>query len=267
MIGSSAKALVARIDCERRIAEIYGLAGPLDLTDACGVLHVAAVGHDPSGTLHAIAIEPRSPRSATDLFLLNLARARADAIVTTGKILREEPRTTHAIGGTADEAAALTAWRRERLGKPSAPLSVVLTSGRNLDWRHPLFHQGTPVAVVTDAAAARALRAGAIPSGIEVVERPSPSLRDAIEVLRGERGCACVSIEAGPSTTADLYDPPPAIDELMLSLYEERDLPESLRAGRFVDETRLREIFARREAGAPRREESGRWSFRRYLRR
>src|SRR5262249_10097985 len=136
-------------DCERRIAEIYGSA--LDLTAASGVLHVTAVARDSAGALQTIALAPGAPHSATDAFVLNLAPARADAIVTTGRILRSEPRLRHAIGED-ENVACLAGWRRERLGKTSAPLSVVLTGRREVDWRHPLFHQGTKVAVVTGAA-------------------------------------------------------------------------------------------------------------------
>ena len=247
-------------DCERRIADIYGRA--LDLTADCGVLHVTAVGRDPVGELQTIALAPGAPHSATDAFVLHLARARADAIVTTGRILRSEPRLRHAIGDDQN-LACLAAWRRERLGKTGAPLSVVLTAGRELDWRHPLFHQGTQVAVVTSVSAARALRAGA-PAAAELIARPEPGLRDTIELLRG-RGHACVSIEAGPSSTADLYQPPLAVDELMLSVFEEHALPEALRAGRFLGEARLDDLFPHRE-GTTRLEGSGCWSFRRYWR-
>jgi hypothetical protein len=130
-------------------------------------VHVTAVGRTTArreavgserATLETIAIGPHSPKSATDFFLLNLARARADAIVTTGKILRDEPAVEHRLQGADGEPAALAAWRRERLGKREPPCSVVLTTGREIDLFHPLFRSAPRVIILTGESAAGALR-------------------------------------------------------------------------------------------------------------
>jgi riboflavin biosynthesis pyrimidine reductase len=242
----------------RRLREIYGA----DLAPATGVIHVAAVGRDRAGRLHTIAIGPGAPPSATDHFLLLTARARADAIVATGEILRREPDLVHEPLGDP----GLAAWRRSALKKGQPPLSVVLTRGRALDLEHPLFRAATRAAIFTGATAARRLGPRPRPN-VDVLGEPAPSLRKALARLRAELGCHTIDVEAGPSSTAELYEDPLAVDELMLSIYEEKPLPTALRAGRFTDEERLRAAFAEPAPPFVSHEESGRWSFHRFVRR
>jgi riboflavin biosynthesis pyrimidine reductase len=242
----------------RRLREIYAT----DLAEASGVIHVAAVGRDRAGRLHTIAIGPGAPPSETDHFLLLTARARADAIVATGEILRREPHLVHEPLGDA----GLAAWRRNTLRRAEPPLSVVLTRGRALDLEHPLFRAATRAAIVTGAVAARRLGPRPRPN-LEVLGDPAPSLRKALPLLRETLGCRTIDVEAGPSSTAELYEDPLAVDELMLSIYEEKPLPTALRAGRFTDEERLRAAFTEPARPFVSHEESGRWSFHRFVRR
>jgi riboflavin biosynthesis pyrimidine reductase len=264
-------------DCDARLRAIYdprsgdphagGRALDGDVAASDGVLHVTSAGRRAGGGLSAIAIGPRAPRSATDFFLLNVARARADAIVTTGRILRAEPAMSHALQGARGEPEALAAWRRERLGKSEAPLSVVLTSGRAIDFSHPVFRSGTRPLVLTGRTAAADLAPSAASAGVELVARDVSGLRDAVAYLRAECGCATISIEAGPSTARELYAAPLVVDEIMLSVFEESPLPPELDAGPLLDEPQLDRLLP---AASPRHvliEESGAWSFRRLRRR
>jgi len=265
-------------DCEHRLREIYGpdprdpppspgerrIGG--DLAADAGVIHVTAVGRTNDGSLATIAIGPAAPRSATDWFLLNAARARADAIVTTGRILRAEPDAHHGPDAAGLDAPALAAWRR-RLGKREPPLSVVLTSGAALDFAHPFFRAGGPVLVVTGAAAGARLASAAERAGVAVAERENPGLRDTLRLLRDERGAQTIVVEAGPHTATPLYESPLAVDELMLSIYEEGPLSAELRAGSFLDEAAIERLFPARSAPRSAREASGLWSYRRYRRR
>ena len=70
-------------------------------------------GVTPQGTSRVIAIGEEAPKSPTDLFILNLARSRADAVVTTGNLLRTEPRLTHLIEGPTETQEQLGAWRQK----------------------------------------------------------------------------------------------------------------------------------------------------------
>ncbi len=215
--------------CARRIREIYGD----DLLAPAGAVHVTSAWSDRDGRLFTLRIGSDTPRSATDFFALELARARTDAIVTTGQILRDEPDLTCDL--THPEVVA---WRRERLGKSAPPLTLVVSRGTGLDRSHPLF------------------------AASEVIVR-NASLRDSLDWLRDERGITSVAIEAGPSTTRPLYEEPVAVDELMLSLCRVPALPEAVRAGELLELAAFDRLFGQRSE-CTLEEESGTWSFLRF---
>jgi hypothetical protein len=184
-----------------------------------GVSHVvAAVAR--GDELEVFRIGHRAaPRSRWDRFVLDLSRARADAIVITGAILRAEP----ALRYTYDRrwAQAFTALRSE-LGRREKPLLVVLTR-REVDPRHPVFDDQVEPLIVRDA----------------------PSMTQAFDRAR-ERGARSISVEAGPRATADLYDASSSLDELLLHRFD-ASIPDDARAGVFATEARVRELF-----GSPR---------------
>jgi riboflavin biosynthesis pyrimidine reductase len=244
-------------DCALRVRALYGEG----LAGETGVLHVASAWRAPGGELCVLRAGPAAPRSATDAFALSLARARADAIVTTGKILREEPGLSHAL------PEALAAWRREVLGKAAPPRSVVLTSGRQLPLGHPLLRGPVRALVFTSRAAAADLAAAPRSSGLEVVGVARPGLRELLAWLARERGCTSAAVEAGPTTALALYEEPLAVDELMLSLFLEPELSEAARGPRLLRLARLEALLAPASPPAEAREQSGRWLFTRYRRR
>lgn len=238
----------------QRIRDLWGtdLAGPV------GVLHVAAIGRDRCGQNHVLRIEPGSPQSATDSFALAVARARADAIITTGGILRAEPDVSH------DPGPELIAWRREVRGKQSLPAVVVFTRGAGLPLEHPVF-QRSDVLVATSSKAARDLRTDLARRSVEVIGLYDLSARGLVEALV-RRGFHDVCVEAGPSTSAALYERPLAVDELLLSIYEETPLTDEEIAGNFASDVALGEAFGPPASDVARTEASGRWRFRRYVR-
>ena len=133
--------------CQQRIVELYGPAPVGEV----GVLHGLALWKAPSGPPRVLRIDENTPRSETDRFVLHLARARADAIVTSGSILRSEPQLSHEIGHDAGMKHELDAWRREVYGHANPPLSLVLTRGANLDLAHPFFADPVGKIVYTGA--------------------------------------------------------------------------------------------------------------------
>jgi riboflavin biosynthesis pyrimidine reductase len=227
-----------------------------------GVLHVTAVWRCGTGEWVTIRIEERTPKSEHDFFVLNLCRARADAIVTSGKNLREERDLRHDLAGPGRVVEALASWRR-RLGKSEPPISLVLTSGRGLDPGHPLFRSSTRPLVYTSPEGREQL-ADVREQRIEVVADPGASLRSAIAFLRRERDARTIVVETGPSTSMGLYDPPLSVDELFVSIYEE-DLDEVLRGGAFLSQEDVEVRFTQPEPSFRARSDSGHWSFRRYL--
>jgi riboflavin biosynthesis pyrimidine reductase len=198
--------------------------------------------------------------------LLNVARARADAIITTGEVLREEETVTHALQGPGTVPQALADWRKNRLGKHEPPLSVVLTA-RQIDLDHPLFGCGTIPMIFTSREGTCELEPPAASKGIEIVEHDEPSLREVIRYLQELRGAETIVIEAGPSTSKSLYESPAAVNELMLSVYSGRSLPRSVQGKAFYSLQDLGLVFPMAcSTFVSENEESGRWVYRRYIR-
>ncbi len=230
-----------------------------DLLRPAGVLHVVAVGRDGVGGLAVIRIGADAPAGETDFFALSVARARADAIVTTGAILRAEPTVVH------DPGEDLGEWRRQALAKNEPPTLVVLTRGAGLPKEHPAFAQG-PTLVATSIEAVGAVEQDFRSRDVEVVGLVDATTRGLVDELR-RRGLSDILLEAGPSTVLPLYDDPLVVDELMLSIYEEGPLAERLVAGVFPDEEQLRERFGPPTSEVSLAEKSGRWCFSRFRRR
>jgi riboflavin biosynthesis pyrimidine reductase len=238
-------------------ALLHALYGVSALARA-GVVHVSSAVRAADGQLHVIKIGPAAPRSETDFFVLNLCRARADAIVTSAAILRSEPTLVLGLQGT--HAAALTRYRRDVLFRRAPPLGVILTRGGALPLEHPIWRDGTDKLVLTSPEAQAAL-ADQLGSRAQVVGLAQLDARTATAWLQAQ-GHALLSVEAGPSTSGPLYRAPSVVGELLLSVYEGELAKGSL--GNPLPADRL--LFAGRTllADTAREEESGRWRFQRW---
>lgn len=225
----------------RSAAQVSALLSDLVGSDPArrrGVLHVTSVWEPPGRKPAVLRIRRETPRSRLDAFLLGAARAWADAVVTTGRILREEPDLVHWPPGRPEMRDALQAWRREAVGARRPPLLLVLTRQPAPAPRHPALAAGLPVAIFGRG-----------------------DLRAALAHLREERGAGRIALEAGPSAALPLYEEPVAVDELWLSRLLEPELPAGLAGGAFPAEERLAALFPDRSPPAAAWEESGRWSF------
>ena len=233
-----------------------------------GVVHVTSVWRKDPETQLVIRIGPDAPSSGVDQFILNWARARADAIITTGRILRQEPELSHHLQGPGSSAEGLTRWRAEVLGKPRPPISLILTSGRDLDFSHPLFSGPSRIVILTDRRGAWNLESRASDAGVELVALDNPTPRDAIGMLRLEFGCATISVEAGPSVSRQYYEPPAIVDELLLSVYRGEPLPPGARGRRHVTQQQIERTFHEPHPAYSAMGEDGRspWDFHRYVR-
>jgi riboflavin biosynthesis pyrimidine reductase len=198
---------------EQELSALYG-AQPLNTR---GTVHVVHAARGPGGVLHALRVgSPGAPHSATDFFVLNLCRARADAVLTSAENLRREPTLTHDLQGPW--AAALKEYRSQALSK-SAPLTcAILTRTGELPAQHPFWHDGTRKLVLCPAQLTQDVsrRVGA---RAQVVGLDGLSARTACAWLHGN-GHALVSVEAGPSTASTLYEAPSQVDELLLTSWE-----------------------------------------------
>jgi riboflavin biosynthesis pyrimidine reductase len=229
------------------------------------VLHVASVWRDAEGEARVLRIGPKAPKSRHDAFLLSLARARAEALVSTGRILREEPALTHGLRGPPELRAALAAWRRERLVLAHDPWLLVLSSGRALDSMHPAFHGAVRPLLFVPSAAAAGLRDRFAATEARVASVPQPSLRLALDHLR-RLGARRITIEAGPTTARALYDDPPRVDELWLASYAGAPPPREAIGAPFVADDRLAAVLPDASEPCEREETSGPWRFERRWR-
>jgi len=236
--------------------EIFG-AEPGD----SGVVQPAAVWRS-GERLRSLVIEEETPKSDLDAFSLNLTRAWADAIVTTGQILRQEPELTHDLGGPQGVPQALARWRHNRLGKRLPPTSLVLTRGKDLDLNHPFFEATDRVLIFTTERGHDRLASAAAEKGIEVVARQEPGIRAAIRLLK-RRGAKVISVEAGPSSSRELYRAPLIVTELFLSVYGALTLPKRLQGGDLPPLQQLSAQFPGVSGFYPGEDA---WSFYRYFR-
>jgi riboflavin biosynthesis pyrimidine reductase len=237
--------------------EIEDLFGVRELPRNAGVLHVTALSLHPE-ELRTIAIDEHSPQSKRDTFALQLGRARADVIIITGKLLRDEPRYDIRLPETGD----LRTWRKKVMDREEDPELWVLTRSGDLDPQHPIWNAIARPVVFTGEFGARQLE-GVLP-GVERIIVDEPSMRAAIEAASA-RGATSVVLEAGPSTTRDAHREG-LVDELMLSLFHGPFDPKMNETSAPFD---LKEIEQGLPEASPLREHvesSGRWSFQRRWR-
>jgi riboflavin biosynthesis pyrimidine reductase len=241
---------------------IYGA----NVSSHAGVGHIAAVWRDPHGGHHSLRLTADAPGSTYDQFALGLSRARADAILTTGKILRSEPGLTHDYLGPSTLRHALAEWRMRSLGKTESARSVILTSGERLPRSHPLFRGTTRPMIVTSSEGARRLGAWAAAADVQVVAMAEPSAEQALRYLAETMGARALSIEAGPHTALPLYRSPTLVDELWLSTYLGPSVATSVLGPAFLDAASLDAAFPRRATPFKVNEPSGPWQFQRFTR-
>ncbi|MGA8274841.1 MAG: dihydrofolate reductase family protein [Thermoplasmata archaeon] len=156
-----------------------------------------------------------------DRLLMGILRAVTDAVIIGAGTLRAVRRhiwtAEHVFPPMAAEFGAL----RHRLGKPKAPLTVVVTATGRLDLRLPTFSRGeVPVLIVTTTVGSRRLASAAdLPSVKVVAVRASGRLR-AAEVLNAVRTHGrydVVLVEGGPHLIGSFFAEK-RLDELFLTL-------------------------------------------------
>ncbi len=280
------------------LAALFGSG--IDWRRETGLLHVAAID---ARMRSLIAIGPGAPPSASDRFVLGFARARADAIVTTGAILRAEPDLVHCFSDDDREDAAWRDWRAEQLGGREPPCLLILTWSGELPLAHPALAASARTIVWTSPAGrARLGRAGgalevvvgdrggphAALQGARGAESPSgaEALSAAYHWLRAEHGAETVAVEAGARAAQGLYEAgggestaaahaaagsPPRIaqlDELLLSVYV-GEAPAAVAGPAFPSTEQLARYFSPTPQPRTRvrvEEPSGAWLFERYRR-
>jgi riboflavin biosynthesis pyrimidine reductase len=212
--------------------------------------------------LTTININEHAPKSELDWLALHISRARADGIIITGKVLRDEPTLSYSLEADPRWGDALLQWRERRWGICDPPWILILTGRGEIDFDHPVFHGwGRPMIFTSDRAATRKLADAPVP----VVSDEAPDIQKAIRHLRLSRDCECVSIEAGPSTSRGLYERPMLVKELLLSVYLGSSLDERAQGDPLVKLSEVRGLF-HNETSATHRDGGSLWSFYRLRR-
>jgi len=224
-----------------------------------GVTHVVAVATAGSKNL-VLRTAERAFSSMHDEFVLGVARARADAIITTGEILRSEPALRLDVFGPGRMNEALADWRRSSIRKAGFPRTLLLTSGRDVSLEHPVFNGANAVSILTGKTAPTRLVSEARERGIHVLQVDEPGVRTAVDGLRDDYGLQAISIEAGPSTATELYRPPVMVNEIFLSQFHGPVSASSI-VGAFLDTEVLLKTFVRRHPPHRVSTDDGTWSF------
>jgi riboflavin biosynthesis pyrimidine reductase len=245
-------------DVSRALARCFGHDPARDQ----GILHSAAVWEGPHGT-RALRIGEHAPHSAIDFFLLHAARARASAIVTTGRILREEPRLRYDLAAASAFSDALIDYRARHVGLAGRATVVVLSRGGDLTFTHPAFHGWALPVLFVPTSAPKSLDDVAGFHGIRVRRFASLDLDVALAALRDE-GSQTTLVEAGVSTTKSRYEAGRGIDELVLSRFLEPAIDSRAIGGEFPDRASLEHIFGAPASECAFTEPSGNWSVTRY---
>jgi riboflavin biosynthesis pyrimidine reductase len=247
-------------DIDRQLRALYG---EVDWAAATGVVQVAAIG---GPDRRMIVPGEQAPASETDRFVLAAARARADAILTSGANLRAEPELRFEFAGSDLDSRAFFEWRSARLARPDPPNLIVLSASGEIPIEHPALRGASAGFVWTTAAGAS--RLGGRVGALEVVvgDPDLDGVVGAIRAARGDSGIETLLIEAGPRASAPLYHQGLAgehCDELLLSRFEGELAP--LATGpRFVSDSEIESCFALPPSETRIVDSSGAWRLYRY---
>jgi riboflavin biosynthesis pyrimidine reductase len=159
--------------------------------------------------------------NAHDRLVMGLLRAVSDAVVVGAGTLRSVPRHVWTAEHVYPDLAPVFRAVRAQLGKPAAPLNVVVTSLGRIDLRWPVFTSEAPVLIVTAPAGEARLREAGAGDGLRyVVGRSGTEIAvtagDVLEAI-GLGAGRVVLVEGGAHLLSDFLAER-RLDELFLTL-------------------------------------------------
>lgn len=179
---------------------------------------VAALDETPRGGSSAI-----SGNSVEDRAVMGLLRAVADAVVVGAGTQRAVPGHRWTAARIYPPFAEAYADLRQRLGKPPAPLNVIVSARGKLDPDRPIFRSGeVPVLVVTTPEGAARLEPAVStwpPTTRIIVATETNHLcaRDVLDAIHVSWPTRIVLVEGGPRLLGDFLAER-CLDELFLTL-------------------------------------------------
>lgn len=207
-------------------AELLAVYGPLRLPSPPGRPYIIStfvttldgvVAWNGPGQSGGGEISGRNPH---DRLVMGLLRAVADAVVVGAGTLRTVPRHVWTAERVYPPLAEAYGRLRAALGKPAAPLNVIVTASGRLDPDLPVFRSGqVPALVVATAEGVRGLQSERLPpwvrvAAVEGVPRvPARRVLQAIPAGPGQ----VVLVEGGPHLLGDFLAEG-CLDELFLTL-------------------------------------------------
>jgi riboflavin biosynthesis pyrimidine reductase len=156
-----------------------------------------------------------------DRVLMGLLRAVADVVIVGAGTMRAVPRHLWTAEHVYPKLAVDFARLRRRLGKPPAPLNVVVTARGELDLTLPVFSSGkVPSLIVTTAPGARRLRRVGLPPTVRVAtagQRGPLTARAVVRAVQATGHHDLLLVEGGPHLIGDFFAER-ELDELFLTL-------------------------------------------------
>jgi riboflavin biosynthesis pyrimidine reductase len=156
-----------------------------------------------------------------DSIVMGLLRAAADVVIVGAGTLRASPQHIWSPAYVYPPYADAYKDLRDRMGKQSNPLNVIVTAHGNVDLSLPLFQSGkVKVLILTTADGERQIRKMEIPKSVQIVAGTNADSLAAREILSAivsiNPSCKIILIEGGPHLIGDFFAER-CLDELFLT--------------------------------------------------
>ncbi|MFZ1976871.1 MAG: dihydrofolate reductase family protein [Bacteroidota bacterium] len=163
-----------------------------------------------------------SGSSEYDSIVMGLLRAAADVVIVGAGTLRASLQHIWTPAYIYPPYADAYKELRERLGKQSTPLNVIITAHGNIDMSLPLFQSGkVKVLILTTAEGEQRIRKMDIPKSVQIVTGSDAGSLTAREILKAivriNPSCEMILIEGGPHLMGEFFAER-CLDELFLTL-------------------------------------------------
>jgi len=160
--------------------------------------------------------------SARDRMVMGLLRAVSDVVIVGSGTLAADPRQVWTPEAICPELRSDYGQLRAAVGKPHAPLNVIVSGSGTLDLRLPVFTDGkVQVLILTTSAGALRLARQKLPPAVRVqaIHRGAGSIQAStiLKAVHLARRGRRILVEGGPRLLGDFYRQH-LIDELFLTL-------------------------------------------------